>query len=308
MTVAQPNLVRAGLWPLLLLLALGTMWGSTFSISKLAIAHGVPPLGYGVWQCLGAASLLFLVTLARGEPLVLNRASLRFGFLAGSMGITVPNLAFYFSIPHVPASAMAVVITVAPLFTLCGALGLGMERLSLLRTLGLLLGFSGTLVLLLPGAALPEGAQYGWLLLGLLTPLFYSINSLFAARARPPGQSPLSMAVLMLAGGAVVQVPVAVALDSLFIPSGFDLPSLMIMTQVTVSAVAYIIYFTLMRQVGPVYVGQVGYVVTLTGLVWAMLVFGERASEGLLAAVALILGGVYLVNRSSGATARPADR
>jgi hypothetical protein len=51
--------------PLVLLLVLGTLWCGTFTLSKIAIGGGVPPLGYAFWQALGPALLLQVCALRR---------------------------------------------------------------------------------------------------------------------------------------------------------------------------------------------------------------------------------------------------
>lgn len=48
--VARPS---PGWLPLAMLLLLGTLWGASFSISKIAIQAGVTPLGYAFWQSFG---------------------------------------------------------------------------------------------------------------------------------------------------------------------------------------------------------------------------------------------------------------
>ena len=48
--------------------------------------------------------------------------------------------------------------------------------------------------------------------------------------------------------------------------------------------------------VGPVFFSRVGCIVTLTGLAWGMVVFGERHSDWLYLATGLIFAGLALVN------------
>jgi drug/metabolite transporter (DMT)-like permease len=45
-----------------------------------------------------------------------------------------------------------------------------------------------------------------------------------------------------------------------------------------------------------VFFSQVGYIVTLTGLAWGMIVFGERPSGWFYLATGLIFAGLALVN------------
>lgn len=55
---------------LTLLLLLGFIWGSGYSLARYAMTHEVPPLGYSFWQALGPALLLTLSSLfTKDKPL-----------------------------------------------------------------------------------------------------------------------------------------------------------------------------------------------------------------------------------------------
>ena len=62
-----------------------------------------------------------------------------------------------------------------------------------------------------------------------------------------------------------------------------------------VHGAVYASYCALVARAGAGFASQVGYVVTLTGVGWSMLLLGERFSPGVWLAVLLILGGVSLV-------------
>lgn len=284
------------LLPLLLLL-LGSMWGASFSISKVAIQGGIPELGYAAWQAGGSAAILIVILQLLRTPLPRGLRPWGFCAVAGVLGITLPNVLFYFVIRHIPAGLMAVVVTTAPILTYSLALAFAMERLSAVRAIGIGLGFVGALVIVLPSRSLPEDVDLFWVLLAFLTPSCYALSNLFAGRFRPPGQSSLALACGMLICAGSVQT----ALMLLFIPvwlplPPYGLPELALLGQILISAFAYIIYFHIVQAAGAVYFSQVGYIVTVTGLLWGMAVFGERHSHWIYAGTALILLGFTLVN------------
>lgn len=288
------------------LLAVGTLWGSTFSISKYAITHGVTPLGYAFWQCFGSGLVLLAILALRGERLPLGRRQLAFYFMTGALGITVPNVNFYIIIQYVPAGLMAVVITTAPIMTFLIALALGMERLQWLRALGLLCGFAGALLLVIPDEVGGEAVEVtGWVLLGFLTPFFYSINSILTSRWRPSGGSALSFACGMMFAAAALQLPLMLLAGQGWAPlPPFGGAELAIAIQIAVSATAYIVFFRLVQLAGAVYFSQVGYVVTLTGIFWGMLLFDERLAPTVYIAAGVIFAGLALVNLSKPKAAR----
>jgi drug/metabolite transporter (DMT)-like permease len=287
----------AGWLPLVMLLVLGTLWGGTFTLSKVAIDGGVPPLGYAFWQAFGPALILLLVCALRRIRLGLSRGEFLFYVTAGLLGITIPNINFFFVIAHIPAGVMAVVVATAPMLTYGFALTLGEERFGWGRAGGIGLGLAGALCLLLPRASLPDPAMLGWVVLAFLTPAFYAANSLYSARRRPAGGHSLALACGMMFGASLFQSAAMLASGSFYpLWPPFALPDWALIGQIAISAVAYIMFFEVLRLAGAVFFSQVGYIVTLTGLAWGMVVFGERHSGWLYLATGLIFAGLALVN------------
>jgi drug/metabolite transporter (DMT)-like permease len=70
----------------------------------------------------------------------------------------------------------------------------------------------------------------------------------------------------------------------------------------TITGLAHVVLFELIRTAGPVFFSLVNYFTTASGVVWGMLLFGERHSPWIWAALVLMFGALALVN------ARPAVR
>jgi drug/metabolite transporter (DMT)-like permease len=299
--LVQPPLVPARplapwLGPALLLLS-GALWGITFPLSKIGIEGGIPPFAYGFWASgLSAAALLAVMRL-RGQRLPLGPAYLRLYAIVGIFGMALPNLAYYFYIPHMPAGLAAVIVTTAPLITFVLALALSIERFNALRALGVTVGFGGALMLVLPGSALPSPETLPWVLLAFATPFCYASSNIAMAKLRPGTLGAPAMAAGMFLASCLCQLP-AVAISGqwrLILPPSEPYEWALV-AQVACSCSAHLIYLTLMPRLGPVYMSQVGYVVTLAGILWGLVFFGESLSPWAYGAAAVILGGVALVN------------
>ena len=70
-----------------------------------------------------------------------------------------------------------------------------------------------------------------------------------------------------------------------------------------VSGAALAFMFEIIRLAGPVFFAQVAYLVTASGVLWGMALFGERHSGLIWLALALMLAGIALVNPRSGVNA-----
>src|SRR3990167_11063621 len=93
-------------YSLLLLILLGTLWGTGYSIARFAMTNGVPPLGYSFWQSLGPAIIIGSIVLSpkKSSPTIGKQTPWLYYFICGLTGIVIPNTSMYFAAAHLPAS------------------------------------------------------------------------------------------------------------------------------------------------------------------------------------------------------------
>ena len=100
---AHARSIRAAIYPLSMLLLLGTAWGLSFSLAKIATSAGLHPFGLIMWQAGGAAAIAFSFSLARRKLGQFRRANLRYYAFCGVNGIIIPSGVIYWVSPHIPA-------------------------------------------------------------------------------------------------------------------------------------------------------------------------------------------------------------
>ena len=283
--------------PLGLVRLLGSLWGLAFSFTKMATNGGVHPVAYTFWQGLVAGLIVLAMCRVRGQRFPLGRAWLRYYFTIGLIGIALPNVNLVAAIAHLPAGVMVLTIPFVPLMTYGIAVALAMERFSLPRFAGVMCGLAGVALIVMPRASLPDSSAASWFLMALATPALYAATNILAARLRPPDAKSLPLAGGMLLASALMLTPVVFAMDVLYLPV---LPigeaEIGIAGQIVISSVAYLIFFEVLRLAGPVFMSFTGYIVTLTGIGWGVVLFGERHSPWVWGAAALIFTGLALVN------------
>ena len=88
------------------------------------------------------------------------------------------------------------------------------------------------------------------------------------------------------------------ALDGTFHPIWVDFGTreLTLVAYAVATAVAFLLFYKIVDIAGAVYLGQVGYLVTLFGVGWGVLFFSESTTIWLWAAVLVVGFGVALVN------------
>lgn len=287
------------------LLGLGIGWGSTQALGKIAVSTGHGYFGLIFWQLAVGVVLLGLVQIVRRRAFPFSWAALRFALLIAVIGTLVPNTTFYISVARLPAGIMSILISTVPLLAFPIALSLGMDRFSATRLLGLLCGFAGVALIALPQAELPAGAGPAWLAVALVGPLFYAIEGNVVARWGTGGLDPVQAIFAASFMGMVLVLPLALASGQWIDPTAtFGAPEWALVVSSVVNALMYVGYIWLARAAGAVFAAQVGYVVTIAGVCWAMALLGERFSPLVYVATAILLIGLALVQpRSKPATA-----
>ena len=279
-----------------ILLALGTGWGSSQATGKMATETGHGPFGIMFWQLAICTVVLGAISLARGRGLVLRPAALRFYVVVALLGTLVPNWTFYTSVVHLPAGVMSLIIALVPMLSLPLAVAAGIDRFSAARVAGLGLGLAGVALIASPGGAALGPGALAWLPVALVGPLFYALEATWVAKVGTGEMDAVQAMFGASAMGLVLCLPLVWATGEGFVPAPpWDRAEIALLVMSVSHAALYATYVWLAATAGAVFAAQSSYVVTVTGVFWAMLLLDERFSPLVWAALAALLAGVALV-------------
>jgi len=280
----------------MLLLLLGTLRGGATSISKYVSIHEIPPLAYSMWQSLIVALLMLPIAFARSRQLPPLVRHPRYFIFCALVGIAIPNVTFFYVVQTVPAGAMAVLLTLAPIVTYTLVIMLGMERISPLRMLGITLGFGGALIIAMPSVSTDIAINW-WIVVGMICPFGYASMSVFISRYPLKGYH-----LFLLVGGShlvafLFLLPITLASGQLILL--WDDPGLveaLIVCHGFIAAVAYSLFFKIVELAGPVFYSFSTYIIAINGILWGWVIFDESHPSHFWIAVAAIFLGLALIN------------
>lgn len=282
----------------MLLLFLGFIWGTGYSIARFAMTHGVNPLGYSLWQSIGPALLIGLLAYSQNKTAPIQTAHWRYYFICGLTGIAIPNTNMYFAAPHLPAGLLAVIVNTVPIMAYMMALLARVESFNLLRLTAVLIALAGLMLILIPHAGLHSPLMTPWVLSALITPFCFAFCAVYMTRFRPKNSNSLSLAAGTLVFSSLLLTPI-VLLSGHFYALHLPLtaPDWVILLEILLSSLGYILFFQLMKIAGPVYYSFVDTIVAMTGLFWGYLIFDEKLNFWSGTAVALIICALIIVNK-----------
>jgi drug/metabolite transporter (DMT)-like permease len=281
---------------LALLALLGAGWGLTQPLAKVAVSEGYRHFGLIFWQLVIGTALLGGVVLVRGRPIRLGRPQILMAVLIAFIGTLVTGATSFQAAVHLPAGILSILLSLVPLFALPIAYWLGIDRPGLLRLTGLAMGLAGVALIVGPDAGLPEPGMVAWIPLALVAPALYALEGNLVARFGTAGLDPVSLLFLASAFGTPFAAVLALATGHFIDPRPpWGAPDAALAVSATVHALVYSAYVWLVGRAGSVFAAQVSYLVTGFGVVWAILLLGERYSSWVWAALVLMFAGLALV-------------
>lgn len=278
------------------LLLMGAGWGLSVPLSKIAVSTGHQPFGLIFWQLFVVVVVLGAICAVRGKRLELGRQYWRLLIMVALTGAVLPDIFFYLSAARLPAGVMSIIISSVPMFSLPIALAMGNETFAWRRIAGLLLGLSGILLLIGPEASLPDRAMAAFVPLALLAPLLYASEGNLVAKWGTQGLDSAQVILGASILGMVASLPMALITGHWINPlAGFGIPEAALVAAAALHAVTYATYVWLVGRAGSVFTAQTSYLVTGFGVIWSILLLGERYSGYVWAALGLMLLGMFLV-------------
>lgn len=280
----------------LILLAMGLMWGSTVPLTKIAVSTGHHPWGLIFWQFTISAVLLYGVARFRRSRFTINRQSVLFFTTVCLIGTLIPNSTSFWAAFHLPGGVMALIIAMVPMFALVTALVLRLENFQPWRLVGVALGGVAIALIVLPESSLPDPAKAIFVFIALIAPLCYGLEASYLALCTPSQTGPVATLFGASVIGILFSAPLVWWTGSFMNPlNGMGASEFALVGSSVLHVIAYTTYMTVVARAGPVFAGQVGYIVTPAGVILSILFLNESPSACLWLALLLLLIGVSMV-------------
>lgn len=280
----------------LALLGLGTFWGLTMPLTKLAVSTGYKHFGLLFWQMAIGTITMTLIGLATGRKLPFTKATLWVYVAIAMIGSVIPNSFSYQAAVHLPSGILSILLSMIPMFAFPIALGLGLDRFDLRRLIGLLTGLGAVLLIVLPDAQTAGSTPVFWVLIALIAGLCYAFEGNYVARWGTAGLGPVQVLWGASLIGTFIALPLALLSGQWITP--FQPYGVAEWAQIG-SSVTHVLVYTgfvwLVGKAGPVFSVMISYIVTITGVFWAKAILDEAYAPTVWAALALMLLGMALV-------------
>lgn len=282
-----------------LLVLLSLLWGNSFLFIKLAVA-AIAPLWIVAGRMTIGGVLLLVIVAALRQRVPRDAPTIAVVAFIGIVGSALPWVGQAWAQQFLDSGLLAVLNSCTPVATLVMAVLAGQEKMYRNRVVGLALAIVGTLIVI--GGEIGSGRSIVALLVAVLATTGYGFASV-ATRARVSGRiASIPAAAIQLCGGALVLGPIAWTVEGPFRVPESPVPALSLLALGLLgTGIAFIIYMTLIQNVGATNTSMVTYLVPIVGLSSGTVIRGERFGVNVFAGALALICGVWLSQRQPGA-------
>ncbi|MGA8922116.1 MAG: DMT family transporter [Candidatus Dormiibacterota bacterium] len=301
---------RGTVLPYLALVGLALIWGVSFLLIKLAI-RDMSPTAVLLFRSASGCLTLAVIVLLMGRPLFGEGWRTRlvsFGIMAVTNAV-VPWIAIAWGEEHITSGLASILNSTTSLWTAVLIYWvMPAERPSAVNYAGVLIGFAGVVILVLPDILANglSGSLLGTLAV-LVAALSYAVNALYQRR-KMRNVSIFEVSLGQLVASVIFAIPIAAP----SIPHvHFALVSMAAVVALGAggTGIAYLLYYYVMNQLGAVRAAGVTLLVPVTAVFWGVLLLHETLSLTIVVGMVVILSGIVLTNLKRPALApRPAAK
>ena len=278
------------------------VWGSTYLAIAIAV-QTLPPLLSAGLRFLLAGALLGAWLLARHgrAALRIEREQLWGAALVGMLLLAGGNGLVVLAERTVPSGLTALVVASVPLWIVVFRLIAG-DRVATSLVVGVLVGFGGVAILVVPRGA--SGEVDLWGLITVVGATFSWALGTFASPRLPMPRDPLASTAVQMLAGAVLLIAVAIAIGepARADASSFSTASLVALAYLVVfgSLVAFSAYTWLLQHAPVSRVATYAYVNPVVAVLLGAVALGEAVTPSMLIGAAIILAAVaFIVSRGA---------
>jgi drug/metabolite transporter (DMT)-like permease len=207
----------------------------------------------------------------------------------------LPFVCFAWAATALPAGYLAIINGMVPLWTAIIAAPVLRERLGFGRIAGFALGIAGVALIVNLGPVELSTRTALAALAGIAGAAFWGWAGVLI-KQRSGRLPPMGLAAGSITFAALIMAPLWGAAPS---PREWNLAALgsLVALGALCSGVAYLPFFTLIRDIGPSRTLTVGLAVPVLGVAWGWLFLDEAVTAPMVAGAALVLGALFLVLR-----------
>ena len=282
---------------ILLLLLLGIIWGSSFFNIKIA-SFSYEPFTLALLRVVFASIPLIILCFYKKIKIEAFSKNWNDYALIGACNIVIPFVLIAIGTSKVDSFLAAMLMSTTPITgSILAHFFTKNEKISKIKSLGIVIGFSGVVFLLLDKVIVnQENLLYAVII--LIGSTFYSIGGILTLKIKDKGNENVTTSTIIWS--VIFLIPLSLIMET---PWNYS-PNLestlsLIYLGVIATGAAWLLRFRILTVNGLVFQTQVAYIIPLVGVFFGYFIMNEQITWRVLVSLFLITIGIYIVKKNN---------
>ena len=280
----------------LLLILLGAIWGSSFFNIKIA-TYSYEPYTLALIRVILATITMLAVSFFYKINIYAFSKNWKIYALVGVCNITIPFSLIAIGTNKIDSYLAAMLMSTTPITgSILAHCFTKNEKITFLKSTGIILGFSGILLLFFDKLIINE-SNYLFVLVILLGSTFYSISGILILKKLKKSGN-LNVTTSTLIWSVITLIPLSFIFeDPLNSTPTIESTLSLVYLGVVATGFAWWLRFKILSKNGIIFQTQVAYLIPIFGVIFGALILNEQITWKVLASLVIIMSGIYIVKK-----------
>ena len=280
-----------------LLILLAVIWGSSFFNIKIA-TYSYEPITLALVRVIFASIPLLIICKLRKIKIEAFEKNWSKYAIIGLCNISIPFVLIAIGTSKINSYLAAILMSTTPLSgSILAHIFTNNEKISFLKSIGILIGFSG-IVLLFFDKVIINSENYLYALITILGSTFYSIGGLLTLKLKNKKNENVTTSTTIWS--VIFLLPFSLIIETPWNSSPTFASTLSLLyLGVIATGLAWLIRFRILTVNGLVFQTQVAYLIPIFGIFFGYFLMDETITWRVLLSLVIILIGIYIFKKNN---------
>jgi len=283
-------------------LTVAIVWGTTFLGIRVAVETIPPWFVAGIRQLI-AAGLLLIILLFSKQLKWIGWKNFRIQIIFSILMLIVANGMTTVAEEHLSSSLASLISATSPLLVFLGSIFFGLQKFTYRSLFGILMGFSGILLIFKEGLQDLLNPDYRMGVIFIFIAICgWALGSILTKKMKLQHQSISLNLFYQFAFAGVAQIALAFVVSNEIDVATWSFKSIAATVYLAVfgSVAAYFAFHFALKKISPTQISLLSYVNTIIAIFLGWLVLDEKITAAFITATVLIICGVFVTNYQKG--------
>jgi drug/metabolite transporter (DMT)-like permease len=280
-----------------LLTLLALIWASAFFNIKIATYSYGPVTVAFLRVFFGSIPLLVICFFKKIKIEAFSKDWFWFAAI-GFINLVLPFFLIAYGIKNVQSNLAAILMASTPLSaTILAHLFIKNEKINLLKSVGILLGFSGIIFLFTDKILFSENNIWSALII-LLASTFYVMGGVLTLKISNKSNENVTTSIMIWA--TILLLPFSLFFEQPWnLTPRLDSTISLIYLGIFATGIAWLLRFYILKKNGLVFQAQVAYLIPIFGVILGFIFLDEAITSKIIISLIAVIIGIYIVKRGS---------